>query len=672
MRSHLWRWGIAVTIALVSLLPMAEWLGLPDDDLRPAWSQTAALWGWGTALVLGLGVLAEIVTRRRIGDWLGRFWAVYAAAPDRWLLVGLGLWVFGWGAALAELLFARNPNLVDSIVQLFQAKIFASGRLWASPPAHPEFFVTQHMVLTPDKWFSQYPLGHSAVFAAALRLGFPAWLVSPLLAAGAAVLTCTALRRATGAHLARPCALLLAVSPFFLFMAGEQMNHVTVLFFLSAAFYGFVRGRESGSLVAFAVCGLGLSLAATTRPLDAVAWAIPLAGLLVWERRWRGLVAAVAGGLPVTALLLAYNAATTGHPLLFGYQLLWGPAHGLGFHTDPWGESYTLGSALGFLNLDLRRLSLYAFEWPVPLGLLIAAGVAFWPRAVDRASGTLVATAVAVVGVNFFYWHHGEYLGPRMLYAAVPGLMVLTALSLRSLDEVAGRWRGALRAGLLAAFLLAVTQTIPARAQRQANSLFSMKLHPDQQARAAGIENAVIFVAESWASRMLALLRAWGVPASEVERSYRTIDSCELDEVLQSAERRVVAGADSTEVLAWLRRQLTLRRARNRHVELPRADTLPDPWLRLEPGRPITARCRHLIGLDSEGFSVFTPFLPLNDPTLDGELVFARDMRERNGLLVRLYPDRSTYLYAPWTNAVGVVPRFVPLDLPATTGVGRP
>lgn len=664
MTSRLWRWVIAAAVLLLSLLPVAEWLGLPDDDLRPAWSQTAALWAWGSVLVLGLGVVADIVTRRRIGSWLGRVWAVYAALPERWVLVGLGLWVFVWGAAFSELLFARNPNLVDSIVQLFQAKIFASGRLWASPPPYPEFFITHHMVLTPDKWFSQYPLGHSAVFAAALRLGFPAWLVSPLLAAGAAVLTYAALRRGAGPRLARICALLLALSPFFLFMAGEQMNHVTVLFFLSAAFYGFVRGRESGSLVAFALCGFGLSLAAATRPLDAVAWAIPLAGLLVWERRWRGLVAAVAAGLPVTALLLAYNAATTSHPLLFGYQLLWGPAHGLGFHTDPWGESYTLGSALGFLNLDLRRLSLYAFEWPVPLAVLIGAGVLFWPRAVDRASGTLVATAVAVVGVNFFYWHHGEYLGPRMLYAAVPGLMVLTALSLGSLDRVAGQWRGAVRAGLLAALLVAATQTIPARAQKYANSFLSMKLHPDHQARAAGMQNAVIFVGESWASRMLALLWAWGVPPSEVERSYRTIDSCELEEVVQAAERRVVAGADSAEIRGWLRAELAVRRQRNGAVQLPRADTLPDHTLRLAPGRSITARCRELIKLDYEGFSVFTPFLPLNTPTLGGDLVFARDMRERDTLLMRLYPGRSFFLYTPGTAAYNVVPRFVPLEVP--------
>ncbi len=318
---------------------------------------------------------------------------------------------------------------------------------------------------------------------------------------------------------------------------------------------------------------------------------------------------------------------------------------------------------MGFLGLDLRRLSLYAFEWPVPAVIFLAAGLVRWPRGLDRAGTALIGTAAGVLVANFFYWHHGLYLGPRMLYTAIPGLVLLTALGLEALDGAAGRWRGAYRTAVVAAVAVAFALNIPARTQHRVERYFTMKLHPDRQARAAGIANAVVLVAESWASRMLAQMWAWGVPPAEVERAYRTVDSCELDEVLLEAEARAAAGSDSARVRGWMRDELAARRARNGDTELPKADTLPDHTLKLDPARPLTPRCRALIAEDYEGFSLFTPFLPLNSATLDGDLVFARHQRERDTLLLREYPGRSYYLYTPRTPAPNVVPQFVPLGL---------
>lgn len=653
------RCGAAAALLLLTLLPVAEWIGLPRRELRPPWAETAALWGFGTLIVVGVGVVVQILSRGRAADGLGRLWRAYLAVPERSLAAALGLWVLGWGLAAAHLLFSRNPILVDSVVQLFQAKIFAAGRLWAPAPAHPEFFLTQHMIVAGDKFFSQFPPGHPAVLALGLRLGLPGWWVSPLVTALGAVTAYSAIRRFAGRDVGHLCALLLALSPFLLFMAGEQMNHGTALLFLSAGFYALVRGRAAGRHLWFAAGGVALGLAFATRPLDAVAWAVPLGALLLWERRWRALAAVVAGGLPVTGLVLAYNAATTGDPLVFGYVHLWGKSHALGFHTDPWGDPYTPAAAFAFLNLDLRRLSLLTFEWPLPLALVLAAGIVLWDKSLDRAA--------AVLAASFFYWHHGLYLGPRMLYTGIPGIVLLTAVGLRSLDRAAGAWRSAHRAGVLAAFVLAASQTA-LRAEQYAHPYFTMKLHPDEQAREAGLRDAVIFVAESWASRMLSRFWAWGVPPDEVERSYRTVDSCELDEVLGEAERRAAGGADSAEVRAWLRRELAERRRRPGGVEPPKADTLPDHTLRLTPGRPLTARCRALLAQDEEGFSLFTPFLPLNNPTLDGDLVFARDQRERNRLLMERYPGRSYYRYTPLTTAPAARPRLLPLAPPGPEG----
>jgi hypothetical protein len=653
----------ALAVLALTALPVAEWVGLPRRELRPPWRATVEFWLWGTALVAGLGaVLHVLLNRTRFADGAAGLWQAVGRWPESAWRIGLVLWIAGWGVAAAHLVFSGNPGLVDSIVQLFQAKVFASGRLWAPAPAHAEFFLTQHMIVADGKFFSQFPPGHPAVVALALRMGLPVWAVSPGLAAGAAALAVAGLRRALDTRTARLVGALLALSPFLLFMAGEQMSHVTALFFLCLAFYALVRGRAPRASAAwFALCGVALGLAFATRPLDAVAWAVPFGAVLLVERRGRALAAAVAGGLPVAALVFAYNAATTGDPFLFGYVYLWGKSHALGFHTDPWGDPYGPVQALAFLNLDLRRLSLYAFEWPVPLAVPIAAALWRWPRGLDRAALALAGAGAAVVVANGFYWHHGLYLGPRMLYTAIPGTLLVTALGLRALDESAGRWRGAVRWVWVGCVVTAATQTVPARAETRIEGHFSMKLHPDRQAREAGITNAVIFVPESWASGMLARLWAWGVPRDEVEQSYRRVDSCELDEVLREADRRHAAGGDSATVRGWLRAELAARRARYAGYEIPMADTLPDRTLRLDPRRPLTPRCRQLLAQDLEGFSLYTPFLPLNAPTLDGDLVFARDLRERDTLLIRRYPGRAYYLYTPGTAAPNVTPRFVPL-----------
>lgn len=658
-----WRLGLAALVLLLTFLPLAEWIGLPRRELRPPWLETIALWTFGIAIVLGVAVVAQILSRGRAASALARMWDAYRSVPDRALATALGLWVLGLSVVVAHFLFSRNPILVDAVVQLFQAKTFAAGRLWAPAPAYPEFFLTQHMIVDGDKFFAHFPPGHPAIVALGLRAGLPAWIVSPLVTAGAAVLGYAAIRRIAGRDVGHLSAPLFAFSPFLVFMAGEQMNHGTTLLFLSAAFYALVRGREADRAAWFVGAGIAFGLAFATRPLDAVAWATALGAWLLWERRARALALIVAGGLPVAALVFGYNAATTGDPFLFGYIHLWGRSHALGFHADPWGDPYTPVSALAFLNLDLRRLSLLTFEWPIPLALALVPAIVLWEKGLDRAAAALAATAAAVLVASFFYWHHGLYLGPRMLYTAIPGIVLLTAVGLRSLDRVAGGWRGAYRVGVVAAFAIAGWQAAQ-RAREYAHPYFTMKLHPDRQAERAGIRNALVFVAESWASRMLARLWALGVPPDEVEQAYRQMDSCEMDETLEEADRRLAAGADSAGVRAWLRAELRARRAATAGVEWADTDTLPDHTLRLRADRPLTARCRALIAQDYEGFSLYTPFLPLNSPTLDGDLVFARDLRERNLRLMREYPGRSYWRYTPLTPVPGVVPRFVPIDAP--------
>jgi hypothetical protein len=146
-----------------------------------------------------------------------------------------------------------------------------------------------------------------------------------------------------------------------------------------------------------------------------------------------------------------------------------------------------------------------------------------------------------------------------------------------------------------------------------------------------------------------------GVPVRESTRLYAHIDACTLEQTLDRAD------ADPA-----LRARITdeLDRVAARGRPGVRAGLTADPALRLPPGVSLPADCAAELAFDQSGFVPYAPFLYLNPASLDGPVVFARDLRDRNGPLRRRYPDRRFFRYAP--PAADAEPVLVPLpdDVP--------
>jgi hypothetical protein len=80
----------------------------------------------------------------------------------------------------------------------------------------------------------------------------------------------------------------------------------------------------------------------------------------------------------------------------------------------------------------------------------------------------------------------------------------------------------------------------------------------------------------------------------------------------------------------------------------------PDASERVLPGARYTRRCLQRIADDRRGFTLLTPlFLAGSDGT-----IYARDLHERDTLLLAKYPDRDVYLLRPADSVSGSVPRF--------------
>ncbi len=112
------------------------------------------------------------------------FWRLPVAL---FLLIN-AVWVFIIANLFSYAIFAHIPHVQDEIAQFMQAKIFARGCLTAPVPPLPEFFqyFYDNMIIS-DRWYSQYPPGHSFFLMFGVLFRIP-WIINPLFASGSVVL----------------------------------------------------------------------------------------------------------------------------------------------------------------------------------------------------------------------------------------------------------------------------------------------------------------------------------------------------------------------------------------------------------------------------------------------------------------------------------------------------
>ncbi len=656
--------ALSVALLLVTFLPWSTWLGFTAADEVLGYRHTFAVWLLWTVPILAVALALNFVWPDGLERYLQRWRAKLFAVPGRAYAIATAAAFLLAAALLSSLLFARNPHNVDSIAQLFQGRIFLGGSLTAPAPEYAEFFGATHLLIHEGRWFSQYPPGHPALLAIGLLAGLP-WLINPLFAAGTLVLVFAAARRLLGEGGARLSAALYLISPFALFMSASYMNHVTTGFFLALALYAAVRTEGSGRrLVWPLLTGAALAAAATIRPLEAAAWAAVLSVWVLARRGWKPTVVVGTACLVGLVPLLLYNGLTTGHPLRFGYSLLWGAGHGLGFHTDPWGEPFTPVVSFANTALDFQRLNVLLFLWPFPSLIFVFVALVYALRG-DRWRGAVVLLAALLLAAPlayFFYWHRDNYLGPRFVFASLVPAVILTAAGILALERRLGRWRGTLWLTLLSGAAVGLTVNFPQSAGLFAGRMLERKLHPEVEVERAGIGDALVFVKVGWGSRLIPRLWAWGIPASETERTYRAVDGCRLQLALDRADSLLVVGVDSTTARTALTSQL--RAWRDAGLPVVR-DVLPDQSVRVDTSAALPERCYREVRRDEAGFTVYGTLIWRNDPWLTRGTLYARDFGpERNGVLQAQYSGRRSYLYAPLSREPGAQPVLSPLAGP--------
>ncbi|HET7188494.1 MAG TPA: hypothetical protein VFI52_10075 [Gemmatimonadaceae bacterium] len=633
-----------------ALLPVAAALGLSAFGIVPlanALAPTAVgMWFGPMSIYWMLGSASLVLLALALARWLpGRVDGVMDAItggvmriPARWFVWGAALLALIAAAALTILLFARQPHNADEVAQLWHARILLSGRLSLPVDPNPEFFGMDN-VIDRGRWYSQFPIGGPAFLALGLVLRV-AWLVNPVLLALTFPNVYEFARRAYDEGTARAAVLVLLFAPFALFMSASYMNHVPTMWLASVALAQLAVWydaedrralRRSGVLI-----GLALGTAAAVRPLDAAIVAAVIGAMQLWCARTSGervrslVLQGIAGAVPVALLLLA-NWRTTGAPLRFGYEVLYGHAHQLGFHTDPYGTAHTPIRALMFASKYLLELDVALLESPLPAIGVIVAGLLLLRRP-SRWDRLLIAFAAAQLVGYALYWHEGEFRGPRFLFTALPVFVLLVA---RAPFIVAAATQGTVRRaallvlpiGLLAGWIAWDVDASPLGRYRLYRSASPMaRLDPAKIERDAHLRNAVVFVAESWEA--LALRRMWAlhVERGDAMRLLASAHPCAVRQAIVDEER---PGTSTEGRLARMER--TVRA--------------------YDPSSDPSPACISDLTSDADGPATYGPFFPSNtiepDGRIGGNVVYVLDLGTHNDVLRSRFGDRTWYRFGP-------------------------
>jgi len=346
---------------------------------------------------------------------------------------------------------------------------------------------------------------------------------------------------------------------------------------------------------------------------------------------------AVLGIAPFLAVIAAYNQHFFGSPLRFGYSALVGPLVGPGFHRDPSGDLYGPLQALEYTSSDLTTLSMYLLESPIPACVIVAVFLILTPR-LSRGANVVAFWALAPIVANAFYWHHGFFMGPRMVNEWAPAwalLTVVAAVALVRRIPPTVEFRGyAPRAGVAIAFLLAWLTGVfylgPQRLARYGGSYLASTRMEIPFTKAP----ALVFVHGGWSTRIAMRLTAHGFRGDSLEAALALNPTCDANAFANwysssSSQRRASPPPLNFDFAVASRPQ---------KIVIAQGDEI-----RYRQGQPLSGPCLAQVASDTLGIIDISPLSWQSDlPALGttGAMV-VRDMGPaENAKLIARYPAR--------------------------------
>jgi hypothetical protein len=311
----------------------------------------------------------------------------------------------------------RFPISGDDYSYIYQAKLFASGKLYAADPIYdtalPFYDCVETLCLEDDQGhrFSKYPPGWPALLAVGVKLRAP-WLVDPLLGALLIFLMLDYVSQRMGKKLVRATSLLLLLCFFLCYYAGSFRPHIATALFVFAAFflYDAAERRVQPSKLWLFSAGLLLGYTAMIRYTDWVPLTAWIGVGLLRRKRFADLVLFGIGFGVLASGNLLYNALLLGDPFQLPGAL----------NRSPDSLDYRLVLSWNGFVVTVVRLGTLLLVFPPTLLLVF-----LWRR---YQASSKIKMYVALFSMNvatyFFYPAGVGGPGPRYFLAYFPFLVL--------------------------------------------------------------------------------------------------------------------------------------------------------------------------------------------------------------------------------------------------------
>lgn len=461
----------------------------------------------------------------RLAAWLEarRLRVALIGAP----LVVAALAAIHWGVLLGF------PNSGDEYVYLLQARVLSAGRLWwpASPAA--DLFVTNYVATEASRTFGTFPPGWPLALALAIHAGVPAWLVNPILGVATLALVWTLGHQLYGPRIGVLAALLVLVSPFFLFTAASYFSHPLCSALVLAAACLAARDDRRPWWVAMLV-GMLLGWAIVSRYFTGVVCAVPVAWWLVRPgvSRPRTLALVAIGGLPWALALLGYDAAISTRA----------------WHLTTTELTYSRWFAPGvqWRGADILASHLVRHLLWTPPVLVVAYAIYLRTAPADAKRGLFGwLPLLMAVGLYAYSERGGNQYGARFHYEVFPFLVIfVTAQIFRVAD---GTGRSVLEQRLFR-LLVASVAMMPVAFVVHAvveHAVIRERMHPFVLASSLGLDGALVLIDGRVGTRR-------SMSAADLTRNAPALDDPVIFGVDPGAERRCAAVAQLPDRVPYL------------------------------------------------------------------------------------------------------------------------
>lgn len=343
---------------------------------------------------------------------------------------------------ISYFLYQGMPHVLDAITYFNQAKIFASGHIFAPVTYENMMLGGPFMNAYHGKWFMVFGPGTSLLLAVGFFIKAP-WVIMPILGlftlAGIYIIG----NKWYGQKIALFSLVLLIFSPFYSFIAGSYLSHTAALFFiiyslyfwnifcirlaknkrkyiwliLSAMFLGFAFLVREAVSVIFGVYGILVLLAINYKSIIKNYNFLKLFNFLIFYL-------VVFSIFPVIYFL--YNKILTGSILILPRWLFHGgDKYGFGEGIGFYGEH---NPAAGFVILEqlLTSLQFELFGWIYPFTLAFIV-ILFLLRRGNKYDFLSLGFVFLIFAMHVPYYYHSIAIGPRHLYEALPFFAFLTS-----------------------------------------------------------------------------------------------------------------------------------------------------------------------------------------------------------------------------------------------------